>query len=173
MWPTYQIGSPDSLHALGAVSVNFANFERSLTWVFAAVSKLSEDAARSKHARIGTSKCVDEIERLSLERAWVDPPLDLVSHFVAAARLLVANRNLLMHSVVVHAVNDGHTLYRTSWRGDREVLHATVGQIREVADDLYSYFNFALALASCIAVKVDGVDRQAGMIVFPDWPQVQ
>ena len=50
MWPRYQAGHQESLHALGVVSVNFANFERAVTWVFAAVAKKSEDDARAIHS---------------------------------------------------------------------------------------------------------------------------
>jgi hypothetical protein len=85
--------------------------------------------------------------------------------------VLIKNRNLLMHSVVIHGVNDSSTLYRTTRRGERQMVQATTAQIRAVADDLQRYFDFALALANCIAVKVDGTDRQAGTIVFLDWPE--
>jgi hypothetical protein len=34
-WPQYQTGPHDSIVALGVVSVNYANFERAITWVFA------------------------------------------------------------------------------------------------------------------------------------------
>lgn len=51
-----------------------------------------------------------------------------------------------------------------------QMVEATVNQIRAVADDLHRYFSFARALANCIAVKVDGADRQTGTIVSLDWP---
>ena len=81
------------------------------------------------------------------------------------------NRNLLMHCVAIAGPNDSSTLYRTSKRGDRQMVQATTDQIRAVADDLHRYFEFALALANCIAVEVDAADRQVGTIVFHDWPE--
>jgi len=171
-WPLYPTGPHDSMHALGVASVNFANFERATTWVFAAVSKMAEDDARAENLRAGTTATVAKIEQASRERAWTGTPHDLVQHFVVAANVLIDNRNLLMHSVVIHDVNDNATLYRTTRRCERQMVQATAAQIRAVADDLQRYFDFALALANCIAVKVDGADRQAGTIVYLDWPEM-
>lgn len=170
MWPQYQVSHQESVHALGVVSVNFANFERAVTWVFAAVAQKSEDDARLIHARVGTTACIVKIEEASRNRAWSGVVNERVRHFVAGTRTLILNRNLLMHSVVIAGPNNNSTLYRTGKRGDRQMVQATTDQIRAVADDLHLYFNFALALANCIAVKVDHADRQAGTIVFHDWP---
>lgn len=170
MWPQYQITHHESVHALGVVSVNFANFERAMTWVFAAVAQKSEDDARLIHSRVGTTTCLTKIEEASRDRAWSGITKDRVCYFVGAARILIQNRNLLMHSVVIAGPNDNSTLFRTGKRGERQMVQATTDQIRAVADDLHSYFNFALALANCIAIKVDGADRQAGTIVYCDWP---
>jgi hypothetical protein len=132
---------------------------------------MPEDEARVLHIQAGTTRCVARIEWASSERAWIGLPEALVRHFVAASRILIQNRNLLMHSVVIEGVNNNATLYRTDRRGERQMVQATTDQIRAVADDLHDYFGFGLALANCIAVKVDGADRQAGTIVFHDWPQ--
>ena len=45
-WPSYQTGPHDSIFALGVVSVNYANFERAATWIFAAVCCVPEEYAR-------------------------------------------------------------------------------------------------------------------------------
>jgi hypothetical protein len=156
-WPVYLTGPENSMHALGVVSVNFANFERAITWVFAAVSQRPEAEAREIHARKGTSECVKKIEQASRERGWSGIVDGRVRHFIAATRTLIDNRNLLMHSIVV-----GETLYKTSRGGDRQMLDATTAQIRAVADDLHRYFSFGRLLAKCIATKVDQAHH--------DWP---
>jgi hypothetical protein len=74
------------MHALGVVSMNFANFERAITWVFAAVSKTSEQEARENHARVGVKNCIDMVEQASRARGWTGEAEKLVRHFVAAAR---------------------------------------------------------------------------------------
>lgn len=170
VWPAYQISHPESVHALGVASVNFANYERAITWVFAAVARKVEADARLLHARHGTTACTAKIEEASRERAWSGPPNDLVRHSVEASRILIENRNLLMHSIVVAGPNKSATLFRTGKRGERQMVQATLDQIRAVADDLYRYFNFAVALANAIAVKVDRADRQAGTIAIHEWP---
>lgn len=171
MWPRYKTGGDrDGVHALGVASFNFANFERSVTWAFAAVARKSEDDARLLQLRDGTTACISKIGEASHRRGWSGTVENHVRHFVAAARTLIENRNLLMHSVVIAGPANTCTLYRTGKRGEREMLRATTEQIRGVADGLYDYFYFALALANCIAVKIDGADRQAGTIVFADLP---
>ena len=171
MWPTYQMTHHASVHALGVVSVNFANYERAVTWVFAAVARKAEDDARSLHAHDGTTACIAKIEEASHQRAWSGRPNELVHHFIEASRILIRNRNLLMHSVMVSGPNTDAILFRTGKRGEREMVEATLDQIRAVADDLYGYFNFAAALANCIAIKVDRDDRRAGTIVIYEWPE--
>ena len=125
---------------------------------------------QDERAEWARSACIVKIEEASRNRAWSGVVNERVRHFVAGTRTLILNRNLLMHSVVIAGPNNNSTLYRTGKRGDRQMVQATTDQIRAVADDLHLYFNFALALANCIAVKVDHADRQAGTIVFHDWP---
>lgn len=168
-WPVYLTGPHESMHALGVVSVNFANFERAVTWVFAAVSKKVEKEARQIHAREGIANCIMKIKEGSDARGWSGPAEEQVRHFAAAARILVQNRNLLIHSVVVSDTNDTANLYRTQRTGDTEMVQATTAQIRAIADDLHRYFSFARRLANCIAVKVDEVDRNAGVIAQIEW----
>ena len=171
-WPMYLTGPHENMHALGVVSVNFANFERALTWVFAAVSQKPEKEARQIHARDGITNCIGKIEQSSRVRGWSGPPNEQVRHFITAARILVQNRNLLMHSVVVSDLNNNATLYKTHKKsGDTEMVRATTAQIRAVADDLHRYFSFARHLANCIAVKVDEADRKAGAVAQIDWTE--
>jgi hypothetical protein len=112
-WPSYQTGPQDSIFALGVASVNYANFERTVTWVFAAVSRLPEEYARMIHARVGTTACMTLIEQMLNRREWPHEPDDLVRHFLAASHVLIQSRNLLMHSVVVHSGDERANLYRT------------------------------------------------------------
>ncbi len=168
-WPVYLTGSEESMHALGVVSVNFANFERAMAWVLAAVAPMSEEDAGTI-LRTNTKACARRIESEAHVRAWSGTVDDLVRHFVRATNTLIENRNLLMHSVVTAGPNSMSNLYRTTKGGEMQTVEATTDQIRAVADDLHRYFSFARTLANCIAVKVDGADWKAGTFVSLDWP---
>ena len=50
-WPVYRPDHP-TVSRVGVVSVNFANFERAVTWMFAAIAQKSEDDARKIHKLI-------------------------------------------------------------------------------------------------------------------------
>jgi hypothetical protein len=142
-WPAYPTGPKDSTFALGVVSINFANFERAQTWVFAAVSGVPEETARMIHARVNATACVDLTKQIIARRTnWPSEAADHVAHFTTASRTLVANRNLLMHSVMTDGWQGKAALYRTSRKGERQMLSASLDQIRAVADNLVAYFNF-------------------------------
>jgi hypothetical protein len=154
---------------LGVVSINFANFEQSQIWVFAAVGAIPETAARMIHAKTGSAACTELIAQIIGKRTdWSPVPIDLVRHFVNASRVLVGNRNILMHSVMTDGWQGKAALYRTSKKGERQMLSATVEQIRAVADDLVTYFYFGHALANRIAILNQPQSSEGA--VHPPWP---
>jgi hypothetical protein len=175
LWPPYLVAPNDSLLALGVVCVNYARFERAITWVFSAVTAQPEEYAAIIIAR---TNAVDRgrFIRLFLEKTdWPDEPLakDIVQHFTKAADILAKNRNFLVHSNIVHATNDRAAFYVMSKRGNMMQTEAGLDEIRRVADDLYIYFNFGLDVANYIAVKIHKLDLEAGTVAFyssPDKP---
>jgi hypothetical protein len=50
------------------------------------------------------------------------------------------------------------------------MFKSSLATIREVADDVESYFQFGLALANYIAVEIHKAAQKEGMIVFRDCP---
>jgi hypothetical protein len=44
--------------------------------------------------------------------------------------------------------------------------------LRRVADDLNTYFYYGLEVANMIATEHNGAAREAGMMVFHDWPEL-
>lgn len=163
-WPVYHTGTADSMHALGVLSINFANFERAITWVFGAITGKPETEARRIHARDGTSKYVKKLEQAWRERRSSGVPDDRVHHFIAATETLIKNRNLLMHSMMVE-----DTLYKTTFDGERIMLQATTTQIRTIADDLHRYFSHGRYLAKCI-VNMDQRKPYSTTVKNHHWP---
>lgn len=170
-WPEYQTGPEDSIFALGVVSINFANFERAQIWIFASVSAMPEEGARMVHARIGAQGCNDLISLMIARRTdWPSEPVDLVRHFVTASRILITNRNLLMHSVMTAGWEGKAALYRTGRQGQRLMLSASSEQIRAVADNLLVYFEFGWMLANRIAIEVLKIPAETGVADMRAWP---
>ena len=62
------------------------------------------------------------IEQMLDKRGWTSEADDPIRHFLAAGRVLIENRNLLMHSVVVHGGDEKSHLYRTSRKGEPLML---------------------------------------------------
>jgi hypothetical protein len=170
-WPAYPAGPHDSTYALGVVSINFANFERTQIWMLAAVGAMPEEAARMVHARVGATTCMELTKQIIAKRInWPGEPIDRVNHFIAASRILITNRNLLMHSVMTEGWQGNAALYRTSRKGEPQMLSASLEQIRSVPDDLVAYFNFGWMLANRIAVVFLNASLQVGDAVVHAWP---
>jgi hypothetical protein len=176
-WPNYAVAPSDSVFALGVVSINYARFERAVTWVFAAVSGMSEEYAAIIMARSNASDRAQLIRQMIAKPDWPkdasdsEIAIDLIRHFLKAADILVKNRNFLVHSNMIHGTKDRAALYSTSKKGSTILVERTCDEIRQVADDLNTYFYFGLALANSIAVKVRHADLAAGVVVFHAWPE--
>lgn len=172
LWPQYLVAPAESLFALGVVSVNYARFERSITWVFAAVTAQSEEYAAVIMARTNAVERGRLIRQFLDMANWSEEPLaeDLVVHFTQAADILTKNRNFLVHSNLVHAMDNRTGFYAMSKRGNLMQAEASLDEIRQVADDLNSYFYFGMKLANTVAVRIHKLDLEAGTVVFHTWP---
>jgi hypothetical protein len=85
-------------------------------------------------------------------------------------RVLTENRNALIHGNIVTSWSNEPGIFSLNRRGEMVMFKSSLATIREVADDVESYFQFGLALASYIAVEIHGAARQAGMVVVHDCP---
>jgi hypothetical protein len=168
LWPQYLVAPHDSLFALGVVSVNYARFERAVTWVFAAVTAQSEDYAAVIMARTNPGERGRLIRQFLNMTNWPTEPIakDITQHFSLATDILVKNRNFLVHSNLVHAMDNRTGFYTMSKRGNLMQAEASLDEIRRVADDLNGYFYFGMKLANTIAVRIHKWDLEAGTVVF-------
>lgn len=169
-WPSYQTGPHDSIFALGVVSANYANFERAVTWMLAAIMWVPEELARIVQAQNGSATTFTLMDRMLVKRNWSREATELIHYFLAASRILTENRNRLMHSMVLDGAGDTTSLYSVSRKGEFQTIEVSAAEIRQVADDLVTYFNFALNLANWIAVEIHKADRHAGTIVVHTLP---
>lgn len=169
-WPTYEVAPDDSVYALGVVSINYARFERTHVWMLAAVANMKEDQASIINARTNPSARVEFIRTFMERREWPAEALAAISHYLRAISILNQSRNVLMHSNMIRGTDNRTAFYSMSRQGKTNLFQATLEEIRQVADDLNTYFYFGLNLANYIATEIHHTAREAGMLVISQVP---
>lgn len=101
---------------------------------------------------------------------WPEGATELVRYFLKATKILAENRNTLLHSNLIHGWEKDTTLYQVSRQGTVNHLQMSVGEIRQVADDMERYFIFAQTLANAVAINVLRMDEKAGFFAPFPWP---
>jgi hypothetical protein len=95
-----------------------------------------------------------------------------VKHYLVAMRILIENRNILVHSNMIRGTDNEPAIYSTGRNGDITMFQGSLELIRKVADDLNDYFDFGLQVANMIATEQNGAARQPGMLGFHEWPEL-
>jgi hypothetical protein len=170
-WPTYEVAPDDSIHALGVVSINYTRFERTHVWMLAAVGNLSEFQATSIIGRLNTIDRGALIERLLQNGQLPNIAVTNVKHYLQAMKILVENRNILIHSNIIRGAGNEPAIYSTKRNGDTSLMQGTLQLIRDVADELNTYFYFGLNVANLIASEYHPHAREEGMLVPRDWSE--
>jgi hypothetical protein len=171
-WPHYEVAPDESIHALGVVSINYTRFECTNVWMLAAVANISEMQAATLTPRVNLTDRVKVIETFLNRASFPDHIVVHVKHYLAAMRILIENRNILIHSNMIRGMDNEPTIYSTSRNGDITMFQGSLELIRKVADDLNDYFNFGLQVANLIATEENGAGRQPGVMVFHEWPEL-
>jgi hypothetical protein len=170
-WPTYEVAPEDTAYAVGVVSINYARFERTHVWMLAAVANMPEEQAAVIIARTNASDRVKLIETLMQRGKWPDEALAAIKHYLKAMDVLIKCRNVLIHSNIIRGTENRAAIYSMTRQGTMNLFQAPLAEVRQVADDLNTYFYFGLHLANCIATEIHHMARQAGMIIFHQWPE--
>jgi hypothetical protein len=171
-WPQYEVAPPDTVFALGVVSINYARFERTNVWMIAAVANMREAHAAVMSARTNATDRVKLIEAYLLQSKWPADVETAIRHYMRAMGTLITNRNVLIHSNIVRGTQDRSAIYSVNRQGNTSLFQATVAEIRQVADDLNTYFYFGLSLANYIASEIHHMAREAGMMAISQLPQL-
>jgi len=171
-WPTYQVAPPESVYALGVVSINFARFELTHTWMLAAVANIRERQATVIAARANPGDRGRLIESFMSHREWPDDAEAAIKHYLKATEILTKNRNVLVHSNAVETWNNKTAFHSMSRQGLPNLFQSTLEEIRQVADDLNDYFWFGHALSNYIASEIHAAAREAGMMVVSTLPDL-
>jgi hypothetical protein len=171
-WPNYRVAPPDSVYALGVVSINYAKFELTHTWMLAAVANIREQQATVISARANTSDRIKLIESFMSHREWPDDIATAIKHYLKAMDILTKNRNVLVHSNAVEAWNDKTAFHSLSRQGMPNLFQSTLDEIRQVADDLNDYFWFGHTLSNYIASEIHAAAREEGMMAISHVPDL-
>lgn len=171
-WPQYQVAPSDSVFALGVVSINYARFEVTQTWMLAAVSNIREHDAIIKAARVTPGERIKLIQSSMFQREWPKDVAKAIHHYLAAMDVLTTNRNLLIHSNMVGAWQNRTGLYSLSRKGVQSAFQTEMSEIRKVADDLNDYFWFGHALSNYIVSEIHFAAREEGMMVVSNLPDL-
>jgi hypothetical protein len=171
-WPRYEVASEESVNAVGVVSINYARFERTHVWMLAAVANMPEEHAAIISGRTNASDRVKLIETFLNRAKWPDEALTAIKHYLKAMDVLIRSRNVLIHSNMIRGTENRTAIYSITRQGKTNLFQATVEEIRQVADDLNTYFYFGLHLANYIATEIHHMARQEGMMVFSQWPDL-
>jgi hypothetical protein len=170
-WPSYQIGPHESVFALGVASVNYAKLEYALGGVFANVIGLTVEIASALLPKLGIDARVTLVREALIGRDWPDDRKDRITHFLDAFKVLEENRNLLAHSNLTIGAKDQIALYKYNRAGKTILAQVTPTELRQVADDMDTYFNYGMSVTNMIGLEFLGLKTITGEIYpWPDKP---
>jgi len=96
--------------------------------------------------------------------------MSLVRTFVEGHKICYENRNKLMHSNIVSGTQRSILLFKTERSGKTVAANPTLAELRQVADDMKTYFDFGLHLSNMINFELLGLKPQEGDRWHHAWP---
>jgi hypothetical protein len=165
--PTYHIGQREHLHALGVITASFNQLEFVLFLFFMDYLKLQPKLAQRLFVQIANNvRCELLIDAVELEET--DAQIrGRALHFLKAFQILADNRNFLSHSQTI--MNDPNQPHLTFGKGSKRqpdvwsFAHLTLPEIRQVADDIWTYWKFGSELRAWMVTRATG-----GVMTFSD-----
>jgi hypothetical protein len=170
--PTYLVAPPDSVHALGVVSINFARFEMTNNGMLAAVANIGEQDATAKAAKLVPGERIKLIRSAMARREWPDDVAAATTRYLTAMEILTKNRNVLIHSNMAEVGDSKTAIFSMSRDARRRNFVTTPEDIRGVADELNDYFWFGHALSNYIASEIHYAARDEGMMAISHLPEL-
>jgi hypothetical protein len=174
-WPSYQVGPPDSTFAIGVASIKYAQLEYALSDLFDWLVDVSHDDAVRFFAKTRNTETILSLMTARLNYMYLpDEGRERVAAFLSGFRTCNQNRNLLMHSNIHASSRTATTLYKTNADGRTVLCRPTLEELRQVADDMDSYFAFGIALTDALQTFA-GDERhfdepRGGPIPWPNIP---
>jgi hypothetical protein len=169
-WPAYQTGPHDSIFAIGVISTNYAQLEFAVYGMFTTILGLESEVS-SRIMYKTSAEMRDKLMREMLPtRDWPDNVKGLVQHFIEAYKICHENRNKLMHSNLFAMSRDAIMLSKIGRDGKTTLANPLLSELRQVADDMKTYFDYGLWLSNMINFEILGLKPQAGDRWYRSWP---
>jgi hypothetical protein len=169
-WPAYQVGSKDSIFALGMVSVNYARLEFAVHAIFATILGITDTLSYRLMFKIGPEMRDKLMREMLPARNWPKDVVELVEQFIEAHKTCYENRNKLMHSNLVSGSDRAITLRKMGRDGRTTLSKPLLRELRQVADDMKTYFDYGIHLSNMINLNLLGGQPVAGDPFFHTWP---
>jgi hypothetical protein len=168
VWPAYPVGPRDSIFAIGVASIKYTELESVLRFMFATVFDVSRDDAMMLVSKMGAAASVTLMQRKLPSIEWTDTIKEHVTHFIEAFGICSVNRNSLLHSELAWIEAKETVLFKMTKKGSTDMAVPSLGELRQVADDMNTYCNYGRQLGNAIN------NTKAEIPVFPvsafPWP---
>jgi hypothetical protein len=138
--------------------------------MFAVILGIGGDLSYRLMFKVGPEMRDKLMREMLPTRGWPQNVTELAEHFIKAHKICYENRNLLMHSNLVTGSERAIVLYKTGRDGRTTLSNPRLSELRQVADDMMTYFNFGIHLSNRINFDLLGATPQAGDLSFPTWP---
>jgi hypothetical protein len=169
-WPRYNVGPRECMFVLGVIGVNYAHLEFALAAMFATVTGMGMDTVGPLLPKIRNNVRLDLMrERLPGHR-WPEEVIEHVRHFINGFNVCADNRNLLMHSNIFTLSTDEIILFKNSNSGKGITCNPTLAELRQVADDMHTFFGYGLALSNAINWNLIAPKPHPSPLPWPDKP---
>jgi hypothetical protein len=170
-WPRYPVGPKDSVYAIGIISANYSRLESVAAALFAAITGSSSTFTSMLFPKLPNHVRIELMKKMLESNDWPDREKDGCDHFICAFDRLEQNRGLLMHSSFIPMTPEHITLlYKTTKQGHTQISKTNLSQLRQIADDMMTYFQYGMAISNMINFGILHQKRGAGDLVFHAWP---
>jgi hypothetical protein len=171
IWPAYQIGSHETIYAIGVASIKFAQLEYAMGAIFRTVLDINHDDVSVFIAQTRNYQTLLQLLSAKMNSTYYPEEVrEKLEAFVKGFKICTDNRNLLMHSNINASLEDAIMLHKANKDGRIIACRPTIEELRQVADDMNAYFHFGVLLANAVASH-GGDYANPPALPFP-WPDI-
>jgi hypothetical protein len=152
VWPEYHVGSHDTIFAIGVASIKFAQLEYAMGAIFRTVLDINHDDVLVFIAQTRNYETIRRLLTAKINSTFYPEEVRAkLDTFVTGFKICADNRNLLMHSNINASSEEPIMLHKANKDGRIIACRPTLQELRQVADDMNSYFIFGVMLANAVA----------------------
>jgi hypothetical protein len=132
-----------AIYTIGLISIDYAKFEFALSGVLANVAGMTRDFTTILFPKISNDVRFRLVEEQLTVLAWPIELKDCVAHFIQCGRIVVENRNFVMHSELTADETRREILfYKQNKRGLTQSLTVTLETLKSVPREIMTVTSF-------------------------------